>query len=38
MGIKKLFFKIKEIDIGFAADLGTLQRMPRISSNKNKMS
>lgn len=30
---KTAFFSIKEVDIGMAADLGTLQRLPIIASN-----
>lgn len=34
---KNSFFSIKEIDIGMAADLGSLQRLPIIASNWNLM-
>lgn len=30
---KKAFFSIKEVDIGMAADLGVLQRLPILASN-----
>ncbi|XP_076988057.1 delta(3,5)-Delta(2,4)-dienoyl-CoA isomerase, mitochondrial isoform X2 [Tamandua tetradactyla] len=29
------FFQVKEVDIGLAADLGTLQRLPRIIRNRS---
>eukprot|EP00742_Colponemidia_sp_Colp-10_P002313 GILJ01002469.1.p1 GENE.GILJ01002469.1~~GILJ01002469.1.p1 ORF type:complete len:276 (+),score=38.91 GILJ01002469.1:58-885(+) len=31
------FFSIKEIDIGMAADIGTLQRLPKIVGNESKV-
>jgi len=31
------YFQIKEVDVGLAADLGTLQRMPRITGNDSLM-
>jgi enoyl-CoA hydratase len=34
---KKAIFSIKEIDIGIAADLGSLQRLPRLCNNRGRM-
>ena len=31
---KDAFFSIKEVDVGLAADVGTLQRMPKIVGNE----
>jgi delta(3,5)-delta(2,4)-dienoyl-CoA isomerase len=31
---KEAFFQIKEVDIGLAADVGTLQRMPKVVGNE----
>ena len=35
MSEKKTFFSVKEVDIGLAADLGTLQRFPKIVGNQS---
>lgn len=34
---KEAFFQIKEVDIGLAADVGTLQRMPKVVGNESLM-
>ena len=29
------FFSVKEVDVGLAADIGTLQRLPKIVANQS---
>eukprot|EP00923_Selenidium_pygospionis_P054047 GHVN01094126.1.p1 GENE.GHVN01094126.1~~GHVN01094126.1.p1 ORF type:complete len:177 (+),score=27.27 GHVN01094126.1:457-987(+) len=33
IGVKRAWFKVAEVEVGLAADLGTLQRFPRIVGN-----